>query len=67
MAAFREHVLFSSALGVGYAVGANYLGDQRAHAALAGVLCGFSGMLPDLDSEPGRVSCDVQVVSPQFG
>jgi membrane-bound metal-dependent hydrolase YbcI (DUF457 family) len=54
MAAFRQHVAFSSLLGVGYAAGAVYLGQERTQAALAGVLCGFSGMLPDLDSDSGR-------------
>lgn len=54
MAAFREHVTFSTVLGVGYAVGLKALGAEPSHALLAGGLCGVAGMLPDLDSDSGR-------------
>jgi hypothetical protein len=54
MAAFKQHILFSSALGAGYAVALSKYGVRWPHAALAGVLCGVSGMLPDLDSASGK-------------
>ena len=54
MAAFREHVTFSTVLGVGYAVGLKTLGYEPSHAILAGGLCGLAGMLPDLDSDSGK-------------
>ncbi|MFO0815634.1 MAG: metal-dependent hydrolase [Gemmatales bacterium] len=54
MAAFREHVTFSTVLGVGYAVGLKSMGYEPSYAILAGCLCGVSGMLPDLDSDSGR-------------
>ena len=54
MAAFREHIIFSTVLGVGYAVGLKWLGYEAPHALLAGSLCGLSGMLPDLDSDSGK-------------
>jgi LexA-binding, inner membrane-associated putative hydrolase len=54
MAAFREHVLFSSLLGVGYSVALKGYGIEPAHAVLAGGVCGVSGMLPDLDSDSGK-------------
>jgi membrane-bound metal-dependent hydrolase YbcI (DUF457 family) len=54
MAAFREHVTFSTVLGVGYAVGLKTLGYEPSHSILAGCLCGLSGMLPDLDSDSGK-------------
>jgi len=54
MAAFREHVTFSTVLGVGYAVGLKMLGSEPSHALLAGGMCGVAGMLPDLDSDSGR-------------
>jgi membrane-bound metal-dependent hydrolase YbcI (DUF457 family) len=54
VAAFKEHVTFSSLIGVGFAAGAWQLGVEWSHAALAGVLSGFSGMLPDLDSASGK-------------
>lgn len=54
MAGFRMHVTTSTVLGCGYA-GAGYaLYDMPPETALvAGALCGFSGMLPDLDSDYG--------------
>ena len=54
MAAFKQHVTFSSVLGAGYACALGYLNVDWSHAALAGALCGISGMLPDLDSDSGR-------------
>lgn len=54
MAAFREHVTFSTVLGVGYAVGLKAMGYEPSHALLAGGLCGLAGMLPDLDSDSGK-------------
>jgi hypothetical protein len=54
MAAFREHVTFSTVLGVGYAIGLKTLGAEPSHAILAGGLCGLAGMLPDLDSDSGK-------------
>jgi len=54
MAAFREHITFSTVLGVGYAVGLKAMGYEASHALLAGGLCGLAGMLPDLDSDSGK-------------
>jgi len=54
MAAFREHIIFSSLLGGGYAALLNGAGIEPTHAVLAGAVCGVSGMLPDLDSASGR-------------
>jgi hypothetical protein len=54
MAAFKEHVTFSSILGVGYGAALWYSGFEWIHASLAGALCGVSGMLPDLDSDSGK-------------
>jgi hypothetical protein len=54
MAAFKQHVTFSSVLGVGYAVALDYSGINWVHSVLAGGLCGLAGMLPDLDSASGR-------------
>ena len=55
MAAFREHVIFSSGLGVTYGVAAwAGCGFTPVQAALAAVLTGVAGMLPDLDLDHGR-------------
>lgn len=55
MAAFREHVTFSSLLGVGFGAALyHYLAVDISQAVLAGALCGFAGMLPDLDSDSGK-------------
>jgi membrane-bound metal-dependent hydrolase YbcI (DUF457 family) len=54
MAAFKQHVTFSSVIGIGYAGALGYLGVEWTHSALAGALCGFAGMLPDLDSDTGK-------------
>jgi LexA-binding, inner membrane-associated putative hydrolase len=54
MAGFRMHVGTSSALGVGYAgVLHTMYGVPMPTATVAGALCGFAGMLPDLDSDYG--------------
>ncbi len=54
MAGFKTHVTFSSVLGVGYAgVGLVHFGMPLDTAILGGALCGFSGMLPDIDSDYG--------------
>src|SRR3954462_24090 len=54
MAGFRTHVGVSSALGVGYAATLHKMyGAPMPTAAVAGALCGFAGMLPDLDSDYG--------------
>jgi LexA-binding, inner membrane-associated putative hydrolase len=54
MAGFRMHVTTSTVLGCGYA-GVGYAGYQMPieSAVVAGALCGFSGMLPDIDSDYG--------------
>ncbi len=55
MAAYREHITFSTMLGVGYGLGATFaLGFTPAQGALAAWLTALGGMLPDLDSESGR-------------
>ena len=54
MAGFKTHVTVSSLLGCGYAgAGLVYGGLPPDTAILGGALCGFSGMLPDLDSDYG--------------
>jgi hypothetical protein len=54
MAGFRMHVTTSAVLGVGYAgVGHFGYGVPPDTAIVAGALCGFSGMLPDIDSDYG--------------
>jgi hypothetical protein len=54
MAGFRMHVTTSALLGCGYA-GAGHLayGVPLDTAIVAGAMCGFSGMLPDIDSDYG--------------
>ncbi len=55
MPGFKVHITASTALGVGYGIGAYTLyGVPLPTAALATTLCSVSGMLPDLDSGPGR-------------
>ena len=54
MAAFKQHVTFSSLLGVGYTAALAGAGFEWVHSVLAGGLCGIAGMLPDLDSPSGR-------------
>jgi hypothetical protein len=54
MAGFKTHITVSSILGVGYGAAAFAVADMPwPTCALAGGLCGVSGMLPDLDSGPG--------------
>ena len=54
MAGFRMHVTTSAVLGCGYAgVGHAAYGVPLDTAIVAGAMCGFSGMLPDLDSDYG--------------
>jgi hypothetical protein len=54
MAGFRMHVSTSTVLGCGYAgAGHLVLGLPLETSILGGALCGFSGMLPDLDSDYG--------------
>jgi LexA-binding, inner membrane-associated putative hydrolase len=54
MAGFRMHVGTSTVLGCGYAgvLAAGY-GVPVNTAIVSGAMCGFSGMLPDLDSDYG--------------
>jgi hypothetical protein len=54
MAAFRQHIAFSSMLGLGYMAACKKLGIQWEDGLLAGGICGLAGMLPDLDSDSGR-------------
>ena len=55
MAAFREHVIFSSGLGVVYGASAWYgLGFTPVQATLSAVMTAVAGMLPDLDLDHGR-------------
>lgn len=54
LAAFKQHVTFSSLLGIGYAGALAGTGIEWVHSILAGGLCGIAGMLPDLDSPSGR-------------
>jgi hypothetical protein len=54
MAGFRTHVTTSTVLGIGYAgVGHVMYGVPLDTSLVAGAMCGFSGMLPDLDSDYG--------------
>jgi membrane-bound metal-dependent hydrolase YbcI (DUF457 family) len=55
MAAYREHITVSFALGAGVGLGAVFgLGFSPVQGSLAACLTGIGGMLPDLDSESGR-------------
>jgi hypothetical protein len=55
MPGFKIHISASTFLGIGYGVGAAALYDvPLPTAALATTLCSVAGMLPDLDSGPGR-------------
>ncbi|MEX0641908.1 MAG: metal-dependent hydrolase [Pirellulales bacterium] len=54
MAGFRMHVSTSAVFGVGYAgVGHFVYGMPVDTSLVGGAMCGFSGMLPDLDSDYG--------------
>jgi membrane-bound metal-dependent hydrolase YbcI (DUF457 family) len=53
MAGFKTHITTSSLLGCAYA-GVGYAhGMPPDSAMMAGAMCGFAGMLPDLDSDGG--------------
>ena len=55
MAAFREHVIFSSGLGFAYGATAWLgFGFTPVQASLSAVMTGVAGMLPDLDLDHGR-------------
>lgn len=55
MAGFRTHITTSTALGIAYGGAAAIAFDVPwTTSVLAAGLCGVSGMLPDLDSGPGR-------------
>ncbi|MHB8900184.1 MAG: metal-dependent hydrolase [Thermoguttaceae bacterium] len=55
MADFKTHLTFSTTLGVAYGGAAYGFFDFPAQTCiLAGGLCSVSGMLPDIDSGPGR-------------
>lgn len=55
MAAYREHITVSFALGIGVACGSVLgLNFTPIQGALAGCLTGIGGMLPDLDSQSGK-------------
>jgi hypothetical protein len=54
MAGFRMHVGTSAVLGCGYAGAAHLVYQVHLDTAIvAGAMCGFSGMLPDIDSDYG--------------
>jgi membrane-bound metal-dependent hydrolase YbcI (DUF457 family) len=53
MAGFKTHVTVSGMLGCGYAGAGTLYGMPLDTALVGGALCGFSGMLPDLDSDYG--------------
>ena len=55
MAAYREHITFSSLLGAAVGGAAVAVGEfTPVQGALAGILTGLGGMLPDLDSDTGK-------------
>jgi hypothetical protein len=55
MAGFKTHITTSTVLGAAYGTGAFLLGDAPWPTCMLGAgLCSVSGMLPDLDSGPGR-------------
>ncbi len=54
MAGFKTHISTSTACGIGYGLaGYYYMNVPADEAILAGTLCSFGGMLPDLDSDSG--------------
>jgi hypothetical protein len=53
MAGFKMHVSTSSLLGCGYAAAGILHGFRPETAIVGGAMCGFAGMLPDLDSDYG--------------
>jgi membrane-bound metal-dependent hydrolase YbcI (DUF457 family) len=54
MAAFKQHITVSTALGAAYTGALIYTGTEWSLAGLGGLLCALGGMLPDLDSDSGR-------------
>lgn len=55
MADFKTHMTVSTALGAGLGAWACFQGEFRwSTSLLAAGLCSVGGMLPDLDSDPGR-------------
>jgi hypothetical protein len=54
MADFSTHIAGSTLVGAGYAAAGYYNGVPLSTALVAGGLCSFAGMLPDLDSDSGR-------------
>lgn len=55
MADFKTHLTTSTIVGIGYGGAACGLGGlPPSSCVLAAGLCGASGMLPDIDSGPGR-------------
>jgi membrane-bound metal-dependent hydrolase YbcI (DUF457 family) len=71
MAAFREHITFSTLLGAGYGVAAStVLGFTPTQGMLAAALTGIGGMLPDIDLDTGRPSREVfgfvAAIAPMF-
>lgn len=55
MAAFREHVIFSTGLGLAYGAAAwSGFHFTPVQSSLAAVMTGVAGMLPDLDLDHGR-------------
>ena len=55
MAGFKTHITASTLAGAGYGAAAYAFYDVPGPACLlAGGLCGVAGMLPDIDSGPGR-------------
>lgn len=71
MAAFREHITFSTLLGAGYGVAAStVLGFTPTEGILAAVLTGVGGMLPDIDLDDGRpgreIFAFVAAIAPMF-
>lgn len=54
MAAYREHISFSTFFGICTGTAAYFLGFNPVQSVLAGCLTGIGGILPDLDSESGK-------------
>ncbi len=71
MAAFREHITFSTLIGAGYGVVAStVLGFSPTQGILAAALTGMAGMLPDVDLGTGRPSREIfgvlAAIAPMF-
>jgi membrane-bound metal-dependent hydrolase YbcI (DUF457 family) len=54
MAGFKAHITGSTLVGIGYGIGGYCYGVPWPTCVLGGGLCSVSGMLPDLDSGPGK-------------